>query len=151
MLDKFKKVLFLSLFIISPILFNPFNGDVELIKVILISVFVCLFLIIIIFFIKIDFKFDKNSKVLIYLLCGFLIFAFISSLQNGFLTSLMGSYHRSHGLIIWLSCVLFAFITPYFIKDKKFLVKLIKILIWIGFLNAIIAVIFNNIGIDDKI
>lgn len=78
MQNKFKKALFLSLFIIIPFLFNPFTGDVELIKVVFLCVATCILLIYAVLFIKKDFNYSKNSKILLYSMLGFIGFATIS-------------------------------------------------------------------------
>lgn len=144
--NQLKKALFLSLFIILPFLFNPFNGDVELIKVIFLSVATLALLIFAIFFIK---QKIRSNTVLTALLIGFLLFATISLFSNDLLTSLFGIYGRYMGYIAWLSCIMLVFVTPYYLKDEKFLNLLVKSLIWVGFTSAIIAIllIFFDINV----
>lgn len=140
MQNKLKKALFLSLFIILPFLFNPFTGDVELIKVVFLCIATCLLLIYAVLFIKKDFNYSKNSKILLYSMLGFIGFATISLLLNDFTTSLYGSYLRYMGYIVWFCCVLLAFVTPYYVS-KKSLKGITKAFVWIGLASAISAIL----------
>ncbi|MFC1647487.1 O-antigen ligase family protein [Patescibacteria group bacterium] len=141
MQNRLKKVLFLSLFIILPFLFNPFTGDIELIKVVFLCVATCILLIYAVLFIKKDVKYSKKGKILLYSMLGFTVFASISLFLNDFTISLYGMQGRYMGYIVWFCCVLLAFVVPYYIKNTESLKSLIKTLIWVGFASSIVAIL----------
>ncbi len=147
MLNKLKRLLFLSLIIITPFLFNPFNGDIELIKVIFLCSMIFVLLLYAIFFIQKRLKFNKKGKIIVFSILGFILFALISTFSNDFLTSIYGQYGRYFGFLPWFSCIMLAFVAPFYIEGKNFLEKLIKVLIWVGFVSALSAILLSFLDI----
>ncbi len=134
---KIDELIFTAVFLLLPLIFNPFSGEVEKPKLILVAA-LALFLLLY------KQKFDIKNRVIKYSLAALIVFGGISTIlaENSYL-AFFGSWDRAFGFLAILSCILIALAMPKFKAEK-----ISGLFILSGALTALIGIFMSAYAPD---